>query len=264
MKMENFDEQEKKVNVSNIKEDESLSYTDIEDLPSRYKLYSKGVMIKGRPLKLFELKKLSTMTELNSDTVINDVLKSSLKGINIDDVIVADKLYLIFWLRANTYREPGYSVNFHCSNCKQDSSYDFNLNNLKVKYVDESFTLEKLTFSLTNGDTISFHIPKVSDEKRTIKFKNTYASIIKDISNDIFDMSIVIDQINGENLELMDKYDYISNLTPQLFSQLKSKIKKWDFGIMTDLEVICNKCGGKIPVGITFREEFFIPEYNDE
>lgn len=261
MKIENVDEEVKTAKKSNNKEEDSIVYTEITGLPSEGRLYSNNVNIKARPLKIPELKKLSTMTEDNSDSVMYDVLRSSIKGIDVDQILSPDKLYLIFWLRANTYREPGYSVDFNCKLCEQASSYDFNLTNLQVKYLDKDFTQDKLKFTLTNGDEISYHLMKIADEKLSNKFQKTYASILKNMNETDVNYSVQIDSINGEELELVEKYEYVVGLEPKLYSQLKGYMKRFEFGIKTELNVTCNKCGGISPVGIIFREEFFIPDY---
>jgi hypothetical protein len=250
--------------IAKLDDNESLTFCTIDSLPSRNKFYPLGTEIKGRPLKLIELKKISTMTEENSDSVILDILRKSIRGVPVENIMSGDKLYLIFWLRANTYREPGYSVDFECDLCKQESSYDFNLNNLQVKYLDFEFSEDKLNFALSNEDVIEFHVPTIMDEKTINKFKITYASVLKDINSEFVDFSVMIDKINGESLEILEKYDYITNLSAKLYSQLKSKIKKWEFGIKPIMNVTCNKCGGSAQIGITFHEDFFIPNYKDE
>lgn len=262
MKIENVNDEDVKVTKkSTNKEEDSIVYTEISGLPSDGKLYSNNVNIKGRPLKMIELKKLSTMTGDNSDSVMYDVLRSSIKGIEIDQILSPDKLYLIFWLRANTYREAGYSVDYFCKLCNKQSSYDFNLTNLQVKYLDKEFSTDKLKFTLTNNDEISYHLMKISDEKLSNKFQKTYASILPNMNESDVNYAVQIDSINGEELELVEKYEYVVGLEPKLYSQLKGYMKRFEFGIKTELNVTCNKCGGISPVGVIFQEEFFIPDY---
>lgn len=236
-------------------------YHEINGLPSKCKLYSENTRIEGRPLKLIEVKRLSGINEENSDAIINDILRRTIKGINIDNLLVADKLYLIFWLRANTYRESGFSVDYVCSNCKQESSFDFKLENLQIQYLSDEFTLDKFKVTLKNNDTIKYHFLTVSDERKISKFKNTYSTIIKDLDDDLISLSVMIDSINDEPKELIEKYNYLLDLEPSDYCYLISMIDEWNFGLKKYLEVKCDKCGGDALVGITFREDFFLPKY---
>jgi len=72
-------------------------FFEITGLPSQGKLYPKGTQIFSRPLKILEVKQLTTINENNFDGVINNVLKSTVKGIEIDELCPADKMFIIFW-----------------------------------------------------------------------------------------------------------------------------------------------------------------------
>ena len=113
----------KQVMVQDTKKEEN--YHEITDLPSKYRLYPKGTKIFARPLKVLEVKALASINEDNANYIINDTLSKTIQGITIDDLVVADKLYLVFWLRANTYRESGYVVDFYCRHCESESTYEF-------------------------------------------------------------------------------------------------------------------------------------------
>ena len=120
--------------VSKVKETQEISrssdpldYWEIENLPSKGYYYPAGTKILGRRLKVKEVKKLGFMTDYNMEDTIESVLSSAIKGIDINKIYDDDKLYIVLWLRANTYREPGYKVSFMCSECETKSEYEFNL-----------------------------------------------------------------------------------------------------------------------------------------
>ena len=71
----------------------------------------------------------------------------------------------------------------------------------------------------------------------------------------------MIDSINDESKELIEKYNYLLDLEPSDYCYLISMIDEWNFGLKQYLEVKCDKCGGDALVGITFREDFFLPKY---
>ena len=84
---------------------QGANYYRILDLPSKFKFYPSNVQISARPLKVIEIKKLSALNDTNFNFIINDILSKAISGININKLFIADKIYLLFWLRANTYRD---------------------------------------------------------------------------------------------------------------------------------------------------------------
>jgi len=234
---------------------------EVEGLPSRCLFYPSGTIIRARPLKVIEVKKLSTLNETNAEHVINDVIRRATTGIAVEDLLVADKLYIVFWLRSNTYNEAGYNVDFHCNKCQQDSSYEFSLDNLEVKYVPENFNMEKLQISLPNGKEVEWSHPRVKDERKKAKFRASFAALIPDLDEDILSQAVNIQTIDGEDLPLIDKYNWIAELDAKTYSKLITEMEENDCGIKPILNVVCKKCGGTAPVAVTFQDEFFLPRY---
>jgi len=239
-----------------------IEYWPIEDIPSKYKLYPVGTSILGRQLKVPEVKKLALINENNFNFVINEILKVATKGINIDDLLLGDKIYIIMWLRCNTYREPGYDLSFQCSQCDKDSTYEFTLDKLNIKYIRDDFSYDKLNTTLKNGDNITFKFLTVKDEQIALKFKQTYAnSNMKVNDEDILNIANSIITINGKEDSLLNKYGYVNNLKSTEYAYINSYIKQFDIGVRYGVDATCKLCGGVTPVGITFQGDFFIPEY---
>jgi hypothetical protein len=236
------------------------TFYDITDLPSKSKFYPEGTKISGRPLKVLEIKQLSTINETNADNIINSILRRTIRGINIDDLEVADKHYIIFWERANTYPDSGYSIGYECSKCNQQTSYDFSLDKLSIKYLDDNFSFDKLKFSLKkSGEEVVFDFPRVKDERVADEFKAN-ANYIQNIDSEIVGLCSLIKTINGENKNMPEKYLWITEMNPQDFAYFNSYINKWSFGIKPYIQVTCKNCGGIAPMGITFQGDFWIPE----
>jgi len=236
---------------------------EIEGLPSRGKMYPDGTKLFGRPLKVVEVKKLSSMTDVNANYVVNDVIKRSITGINVDDLLIADKLFLIFWLRANTYRENGFLIDFECQHCKEKGEFNFTLNNLDVTYLPDDWSDDQMTFSIPNGDELTIHLLTVAEEQYATKFKISYENILKEIDDEILSVALMINSINGKEESLLDRYNYVisDKVGPQNYAYIVSYIKQYDCGVTNVLKVKCEKCGGDSLTAISFREEFFLPEY---
>ena len=59
------------------------NYYEILGLPSKMKFYPEGTKLYGRPLKVLEIKQLAAINEDNADSVINSILRRTIKGIKL-------------------------------------------------------------------------------------------------------------------------------------------------------------------------------------
>lgn len=243
---------------------DNSNFWAIDTLPSKYKLYPEGTQIEARPLKVIEVKKLSSMNESNADYTINDILRRTIRGIDVNDIYLADKLYIIFWLRANTFRDSSYVVDFTCPKCEKESKYHFGLDNLKVNFLKDDYDPNK-ELVLKNGDKIKLRYLKIFDELAFERFKEINDNLFDDIDDELLGLSCMIDTVNGDNIEnMLERYNYVLALDPQDFSYISTYIDKYSIGIDPIMNVECKLCGGTSPMGISFRGEFFLPKCSIE
>jgi len=244
--------------------DTGPNFWPIQGLPSKGRLYPKGTEILGRPLKVIEVKKLSGLNENNADYIINDILKRTIKGVSLDDMFIADKLFIVFWLRANTFRESGYVVDFTCSKCEKESKFHFELDNLEIQYLDDEFNPNNI-LKLKNKDTIKINFLTVGDTMKINRFVEINSNTISDIDEELLGLAAMIQSINGEeNNSLLSKYNYVLGMEPTDFAYISSYIEKYGMGIKPYVNVKCTNCGGISPTGISFRGDFFLPSYQFE
>lgn len=265
--------QEKKINVDStksatklhIKPDDNSNYWKVENLPSKYRLYELGTEISARPLKVIEVKKLAGINEDNANYIINEILRKCVRGINVDDIYLADKMYLILWIRANTFRDNSYKVEQECSKCGKTTGYHFNIDNLNVNYISDEYNPEE-KYTLPSGDIVTLKHLTIGDEISIESFKDRYFKLFTDsgeeIDDDLLREAFMINTINGEERNPLDKYNYITDIPPTDYSYIKTKLEKITMGVSPVLTVKCSECGGESLIGITFRTEFFIPKYS--
>lgn len=232
----------------------------IVDLPSRYALYPKGVKLYGRPFKVKEVKKLSTMNSTNYNSVINEVLSDCISGIDIGEIYLADKLYLLFWLRANTYKNSNFTTEYVCGQCGENNEYVFDVDSFSINYLPENFEFEKKKL-LNSEDVLEFDFPKVRDEARIEMFKD--ANSKKDIDEDTLQLATYIKTINGEKKNLSQICDFLLNLdSPEDYAFIESYIQENEFGVSPEVKVHCKKCKSVNSLPFSFRSDFFVPKYN--
>lgn len=250
--------------VPKKKEESNGLFHEILDLPSKYRLYPEGTKFYGRPLFVKELKKLASMNEDNHTSIINEILSTAIKGIDINEIYVADKIYLILWLRANTYKNSDFSIKYRCPECKAENSYMFGVEHLDIKYLPDNYKLEPLTL-INTEDEIEFDFPKIKDENRIKFFKeNSSRNKIDDSDEDDLNIASYIRKINGETVNLQRAYDFIKTLeqNPEDYMNILSHISDMDFGMSQEILVTCKnpKCEEVNHLPISFRPEFFLPK----
>ena len=214
-----------------INTDEDKNFSLVEGLPSKCLLYPEGTVITARPLKVIEVKKLATLNESSANFVINDILSSCVRGIDVNNLYLADKVYIIFWLRAMSFKDPNYVVGFTCTNCGKESSYHFQINTVSVTHLDEEFNH---TLILPDkGDSLYLDFLTVKDELDVSNFSSKYQSECErlgmEIDTELVSLAFMIKSINGEPVDALTRYKYINDgvtISAQDYARLKSYVKK--------------------------------------
>lgn len=237
-------------------------YDVITGLPTDGKLYPEGTKIQGRTLKVQEIKMLSGMTEENANDIVNSILERTVSGIEPQKIYSADKLYIMFWLRANTFQDSGFNVKFECNSCHKPSEYKFELDQLQIKTLSEEM-LENLneSFTLPNGDEISIGLMTVGDEIEVERFMKENANKMMNFEEDIVNLCKTIRTINGKKMGTISKYQYITDtLDAGNYVHLESYLEDKSVGLEPTVNVKCEKCGVASDTMLPFRPDFFLPK----
>lgn len=243
---------------------DKANYWKIDNLPSKYRLYPENTVIEVKMLSVLNIKKLASMNERNADYIINDILKRCVRGIDINDILLSDKVYILFWLRSNSFRDSRYRVNFRCPKCDTESEYHFDINNLSINYIKDEYEPNKQISLITSKDVITLRYLKIGDEILFEKFKDIYGKLFEEIDDEMLGISFMLDSLNGRKCEdMLERYKYVEMLSPEDFAFILTYIDKWAMGVDPTMNVECMRCGGNVPMGITFRSDFFIPKYSD-
>jgi hypothetical protein len=234
----------------------------ISDLPSKYRLYPAGTKLYGRPLKVLECKKLTTLNENNYGTIIRDILSKAITGLPVDELLVSDKIYLIFWLRANTYTNANFTIPYVCDACKKTSDYFFGVDSFEVQYLDDSIG-EVLELELLESKAkMVFEFQRIKHEDRVRRFLDNMKTSMRKFDEEIVTIASMVKTINGVESTIGQACDYISSLSAEDYAYLHSYILHIDFGISPYIETRCKHCGGTNSVQVNFQPEFFVPKFD--
>ena len=117
--------------TANIRSD----WVEIE-LPTRNQFYPEGTCVTIRPFAYAEEKMLMTSSKAKNFNIINNLMKRCIQGIDLQELTLADKVYLLFKLREISYGNS-YKVELTCEGCEHPNALDIEINKLHVNYAPE-------------------------------------------------------------------------------------------------------------------------------
>lgn len=227
-------------------------------LPSKGKFYSAPIY--ATPLSAKNLKDLSNMSEDNANAAINLILAERIIGIRHTQLLQADKLWLIFYLRSITYDDHPIKLKYTCSECKHQGVKRLHLADLTVNYYDESADMSLLL--PISGDTLTLRYPTLFHEKQGNDKKND-TQLVDAVDPDLIDISEFIEAVNGEHKTVYEAYQYVCAMHPRDFNKFTNYMIKHNIGLNPVAEFEC-ECGATTKEMITFTSDFFNPDDLDE
>ena len=223
-------------------------------LPSRGKFYTDPIYVKK--LNTLNIKNLATINENNINNVINNVLASCIWGIDTNKILVGDKIWLIYYLRAFTYDDIPFVLRGTCNNCGNIKNYKFFLKNLDVTYLDKDVPEY---IELPNEDKITITYPTISTEGAINRLKNDQ-NIILEINPELLELSSYIYKVNDTKLSLYKAYEYICDLDAKSFSHFTNEMSELLFSAKPIAKFKCESCGEEIILPMPFVPSFFLPK----
>jgi hypothetical protein len=259
---------------------------DNELLPTKGIFYN-GKRIYGRTLKVIELKKLANISVETDDIVevIDSIMRKVITGVDWDNIKLADKQALIFWIRCNTFRDPRFSLGYKCNLevpktgkekdqkvCGAENKLSFSIEDLEYEYIDETKLNPDLTVTVQlpfSGDEIVWSYPTNKEVKiieENYKKLSQIAKIekIDEPDYELVSYACITNSINGNsNMNVAAKYAYFSEeLSSPDYVYLESLMENdYACGIKQFVKATCSKCGGTVSVPVMFSQEFFNPAF---
>lgn len=156
-----------------------------ELLPSKGKFYKNDLFVKK--MTPLDVKNLSMVNEDTVNSTINSVLSRCVQGINVNDILLGDKLWFIFYLRSITYNDYPISMKVVCPECKKITLKEIRLADLEVSYLKPEFDG---TLQLENGDTLMIGFPSIGNEIQANQMKKT--DEFAEFDSELLDISLYI------------------------------------------------------------------------
>ena len=213
------------------------------ELPSRGLYYPKDFEIRIRPLNVSEVKYLATLNSENATKVCNEILLRciELKNITYNDIVLADREYMAFWIRCNSFTQnSGYTITVpHCKGCKEEVQKEIRLESFKTVYVKSDV---KEVYLPDIGATISLKQPRIADLHEYCSMPNP--------DETIREYAMYLDSDNT----IDEKYSFILKLTAYDFAILKDSIDQIHCGMHNELNIECPRCHALNPVKLIIND----------
>lgn len=228
-------------------------------LPSKGKFYNQDLRV--RKLSTIDIKNLSTLTADTLDGTMNSIIAHNVKGINVNDILVGDKFWFIFYLRNLTYNDYPFNLKYKCDSCGKYGVYKMQQKDVDVNYLKDDFNPD---YTMDNGDRIEICFPTIGTEvqcNQILKESDKY-SVDGEIDEQILNIACYIKSINGVKASLMKAYEYVCNLDAMSFTNFGNHMADISFGIKPYIEIEC-ECKNKTIVPVSLSPEYFMPKIVD-
>lgn len=229
---------------------------NLESLPSKGMKYNDvdkvRPSIKIRPLSLSNIKYLCTLNALNAADMIDEVLADCLKltNLNFNEILLADRSYLIFWLRVNSFiSSNGYEINLECTKCKSPVKKTIKLSDLDLKYIEhlnDPWTM--IDSSLLKG-YVTFVMPTIGHKKIKCEDKE-----VENILNYTDFASFVPEDT--------DPVWMVLNLDALSYIHLNDIVNRGMYGIESVVYINCGVCGQKMGIDLDLSDENMFNKLN--
>lgn len=223
-------------------------------LPSRGEFYPGDIYV--TPFTGMDLKDLTTSSGLSINQLLYKILNKRVTGINTNDILISDKMWFLFYIRAMTYHDRPIALKCTCPHCGTTSVQQYTLDKLQIKYYTTKLPDKQL--KMPNEDLIEFTFPTIGTESQIQRTKND-PNVIEAIDDQFMLLASYIKSINGRKLNLWEAYKYISNADAETFCFVVNKLDEFAFSCDMTAEFDCD-CGEKMVVPIPLDQAFFIPK----
>jgi hypothetical protein len=216
----------------------------IVNLPSRGKFYKDFKEVKVLPL-LFEDEQRILTAKGRDSNPINNILSKCVKGIPINDLIIADKLYLLLKIKEISYG-PEYKFSIICPKCESNVDTVLDVNkHMPVNYAPDELTdPREVTLPILKVKA-RVRFPRIADEQYTM-----------DVDSAIQNLYRFVVSINGnEDIVFISKA--LKKMHIRDIKTLMKEIKRDDVGVNSSFQFECPHCNHKDIMGVPFDANFF-------
>lgn len=221
-----------------------MEQDSIVELPSKGKFYKNFGQVKVRSL-LFEDEQRILLSKSKLVNPINDIISSCTEGVNVQDLCLPDKVFLLLKIRELSYGEI-YKFSIVCPACSENVDARLNIaEDLKINYApDELVEPKEIKLPMLKA-TVKVRFPRVRDEihlndKDSLK-NNLYRFIVS---------------LNG-NTDTVFISKALKRMHIRDIKTIQKEVNKEDFGVDSTFMFECPKCSHSSILSMPYDANFF-------
>lgn len=248
-----------------VESEDSSLIVDVK-LPSLGKPYDIGEMVNIRPMRTSEEKYFGSMAGAASAHKILGTIVKACSDLPIDsiDLLMDDRLYLLFKIRSITY-DNIYKIDIPCDSCNRKFIHSFDIEQAEVHYLDGDVFFEVelpinkdtlLVRRLNGRDEISL----IEYEKQLSRIKRGKKSGDVDADNTYIRRLVTqIVRINDKEVSILDRERYVEKMHGKDSLTFRNAIDDHILGFSLELMMECTFCGADNFRIMPMTPEFFRP-----
>jgi len=216
----------------------------ITDLPSRGKFYPGFQGVEISPLTFIDEQNILNVKDPNVD-IVSKLLEKSVKGVEIDNLLSMDKMFLLMKVREVSYGES-YEFGITCPACQSD---------IKTSLVlSEHLNMNEVPDDLSDPREVMLPRLKVKSE---VRFPRSREEIfLKDSESVYKNLYRFIVSING-NTDPVFISKALKRMHLQDIKKLISEVNKGEYGIDPRFIFQCPQCSHEETMAIPMDSSFF-------
>lgn len=233
-------------------------YYLVNDLPSKFAFYPQGTQIYVRKFTTHECKLLADHLHEEKDgfdAILNSVLSSCVKGLNIEDLIIKDRYFITFFILTITYPASKFYVPWQCVHCGESNKYSLDMEDIETIDFDTTNEIDDI---VADEATFSYY-------PTTVRRKNLIELLVAQYGKETLDVLYLhilknISKLNGID-DPLEIYNALAELPPADTMIITATIDDYEFGAIPEVDVQCEHCKEAGRMAIRFHGAFFMPKF---
>ena len=216
----------------------------ITELPSKGKFYPGFQGVEISPLTFLDEQKILGVKDGNTD-IVSKLLEKSVVGVNVDDLLSMDKMFLLMKVREVSYGE-NYVFNITCPACASE---------IKTSLVlSEHLNMTQVPDELE--DPREIHLPKLK-VKAQVRFPRSKEEVFLSTPEDVYkNLYRFIVSIN-DNPDPVFVSKALKRMHIQDIKKLISEINKGEYGVNPRFIFECPECSHSETMSVPMDVSFF-------
>jgi hypothetical protein len=194
-----------------------------------------------------------------------------------DKLLIVDRQHLFLYMRCLSYGAD-YSFPFPCEQCNTKVTHNLNLEeDLDTVYADDKELLESLDIS-TISEPFKVSLPVLQkqlgwrmlrgEDEKAIKrmiakdeSRSRKSSIGGDGAEYIYRLALRIVEFDGQPVkDILEATEILRSIRGKDLLAIRQDIQAVNFGVQSELEIKCTKCGYSNSVMMPLDKSFFLPK----